>query len=362
MKRQIETNGKVGQVVSLITCCLMLMAVSIHKDHKLFGYELTPDGPQVETVASASDSVTVISTRELGKDVMGFGGNTPLEIYIKNGIITNVKPLPNSETPDFFDKVLQSDLFSQWIGRTPQEALVAKVDAVSGATFSSNAVIQNMRLGLESVVQMQDAERGSDSPFGLPLKVVCASVVLLLGIMLPLFVRSRIYRMVQLILNVVVLGFWCGYFLSYSLLINFFSNGIHAWSAVVVVLLLTAGFILPLFGKKSHYCSWICPLGSCQELIGKGIRYKIRLTPKVLEWLNRFREVLWSVLMLFLWSGVLFEWMDYELFTAFLFRQASTTVVVIAVLFLLLSMVVSRPYCRFVCPMGSLLRISQNSK
>jgi polyferredoxin len=66
--------------------------------------------------------------------------------------------------------------------------------------------------------------------------------------------------------------------------------------------------------------------------------------------------------MLVMWCGVWFDWMNYELFSAFLFNQAAWGVIVAALLFVALSFVVQRPYCRFVCPTGSLFRIAQNSK
>lgn len=69
-----------------------------------------------------------------------------------------------------------------------------------------------------------------------------------------------------------------------------------------------------------------------------------------------FRNVLWGVLMVLMLTATWTAWMDYELFTAFLYTSASVWVIVLAVLFLVLSVWVPRPYCRFVCPTGSLLR------
>ena len=74
-----------------------------------------------------------------------------------------------------------------------------------------------------------------------------------------------------------------------------------------------------------------------------------------------FRQLLWAVLMLCLWTGVWFNWIDYEPFSAFVFQSASWVVIVIAVVFVALSTVIARPYCRFVCPTGSLFKYSQQS-
>lgn len=357
----MKIDSKIRQIVSLLTCCLMLMAVAINKNQKLFGYELKRGTRPADVIQVKNDGTTVISTKEIGKDIMGFGGDTPLEIYLKDGIITNIKPLENTESQEFFSKVTESDLFSKWIGVTPEEALQAKVDAVSGATLSSKAVITTMKRGLQYATRT-NIDNKADYKELFSLKSICAITVILLGTFLPSIVRFKHYRTMQLALNVLVLGFWSGSFISYSVLVNFFSNRINIWGSVITTLLLLIGFLFPLFGKKSHYCTWLCPMGSFQELAGRSIKYKIHITPKQIGYLNYFREGLWGVLMLLMWVGVYFDWMDYELFTAFLFRQAYPWVIIVAILFLFLSLIINRPYCRFVCPTGNLLRLSQNSK
>lgn len=91
----------------------------------------------------------VINTETLGKEVMGYAGTTPLEIHVKDGRIEKIVALPNSETPGFFQRVLDSPIFSSLTGKTIEEASEVQLDAVSGATWSSKAVIENIRLGLK---------------------------------------------------------------------------------------------------------------------------------------------------------------------------------------------------------------------
>ena len=74
-----------------------------------------------------------------------------------------------------------------------------------------------------------------------------------------------------------------------------------------------------------------------------------------------FRQVPWAILMLFLWTGVWFDWIEYEFFSAFAFQSASWVVIVIAIVFVALSTVIMRPYCHFVCSTGSLFKYSQPS-
>jgi len=92
-----------------------------------------------------------VNTTTLGADIMGFNGPTPIELCVYDGVITEIKAFPNQETPRFFQKVLDSGLLGALNGKTPTEAREMQLDAVSGATYSSTALIKNIRLALDSV-------------------------------------------------------------------------------------------------------------------------------------------------------------------------------------------------------------------
>ena len=100
-----------------------------------------------EVMTKEADGSYIISTSTLGKDVKGFRGNTPLAIYIKGGKIVEIKPLANQETPNFFNKVKQG-LLNKWNGMKASKAATAQVDGVTGATFSSKAVKENVKRGI----------------------------------------------------------------------------------------------------------------------------------------------------------------------------------------------------------------------
>ena len=354
-------SGKLQQLLSLLTCVLLVMAVSIRRDGKVVGHELKQqqtDSVKTETMVVLEDGSVRLNTTELGKDIIGYGGIVPLEITLENGKVKSVKALENSETPDFFKEA--SALLTKWNGRTVEEAQKLKVDAVSGATFSSKAIIGNVQRGLLYAAKnpVQDsiwAEMDFSS------KAIAGLIVVLLAAIVPLFVKDRRYRISQQILNVIVLGFWCGSFLNFTSMVSYMSNGMNVLTLIVPVIMLITAFVYPLFGKKSYYCTHVCPFGSLQELAGKCVGYKIKMKLKTAKRLDMFRQLLWAVLMLCLWTGVWFDWIDYEPFSAFVFQSASWVVIVIAVVFVALSTVIVRPYCRFVCPTGSLFKYSQQS-
>lgn len=99
-------------------------------------------------IMTKENGVYVVNTTKLAPEVRGYMGTTPLKIYIKDDKIQKIEALPNDETPHFFEAVKQ-DLLGAWNGMTVKQALKADVDAVSGATYSSKAVKENVRLGLE---------------------------------------------------------------------------------------------------------------------------------------------------------------------------------------------------------------------
>lgn len=90
---------------------------------------------------------TVINTTLLGKDVRGFKGRTPLKVYIENDKVVKIEALKNQETPKFFARA--KALLTQYEGKNTNKAAKLKVDAVSGATYSSKALKQNVELALK---------------------------------------------------------------------------------------------------------------------------------------------------------------------------------------------------------------------
>lgn len=372
VKRQ--RKGFMIRLLSLVVVMLVLSAAAILRDGRIFGHDLRQTHAAVASVAQGSDTLEVqpdgtfvVNTRVLAKDVQGYGGPVPLKIHIdKDGRLTAIEAEPNAESPSFFDRA--KELFSRWQGKTIDEAMAEDVDAVSGATFSSKAIIRNVQRGLAYAKQhgLADGGKGAQKESaertvatGWTLGSIVALIAVLLGAVVPLFTNNRRLHLVQLVVNVVVLGLWTGTFVSYTLFLRLFAGGVSL-SAIgtlaAPLLMLIVALLYPLAGRSGHYCAHVCPFGSAQELAGKLSRRKLRITPRVLSVLTALRNLLWGVLMALLLTGTCSAWIDYELFTAFIYSSASVWVIVLAMLFLVLSVWVPRPYCRFVCPTGALMK------
>ena len=100
------------------------------------------------SVQAAPADTLIINTTELCKDVIGYDGPTPLVIKVVGGVVAKVEALPNTESPSYFARVIQCGLLKAVVGKKVEEAAQMELDAVSGATYSSEAVIENLRAGL----------------------------------------------------------------------------------------------------------------------------------------------------------------------------------------------------------------------
>ncbi len=357
-----KSNQVATRVVAFLTVFCLLAALAVVRNGSLFGKDAerffsSGKSDTVEKQDSVSPiryigSQTIINTTDLGKDISGYGGPVPLEIYVTQGKIDSIVALSNSESPKFFGRLASSGLTRAWNGKTLQEAMTMEVDAVTGATYSSNAFIANVRAGAAFAEGSKTANSGH-----LSLVSIAVLIVILAGAVLPIFIKKPAYRLVQQLLNVAVLGFWAGTFIDYAMMLNFFSGAPRmTLSFFITLILLVVGLIYPLFNKPNFYCTWICPFGSLQELTGKVCKKKWKISPSLIKVLDNFRQLLWVVLLTLLFIGWGTSWIDYEVFTAFIVESASWSILAVGGLFVVLSLFINRPFCRFVCPTGSLLK------
>ena len=120
-----------------------------------------PKAMYVELTAEATYAVkndkgkvigTVLLSSPYSDNIKGFNGPTPLQIALdEKGKILEVRVLSNNETPSFLNKVINAGFLNSWNGLTVKEALDKNVDAVSGATYSSNGIQRSLKARLEVI-------------------------------------------------------------------------------------------------------------------------------------------------------------------------------------------------------------------
>ena len=94
------------------------------------------------------NGVTIVNTTTLAQNVEGYNGSVPVKIYIKKNKIEKIEVLKNQETPKYLAQVKKA-MLNAWDGLTIKAAKAKKVDGVTGATFTSEALVENVKMGLD---------------------------------------------------------------------------------------------------------------------------------------------------------------------------------------------------------------------
>ena len=101
-----------------------------------------------KATAKKANTTQVIYTGDIASKVIGYNGTTPLNITIKNGVIENIEVLDNQESPGYLKRAT-AKVLPQYIGKTVVEAKKLDADIATGATYTSNALIKNIQMGLD---------------------------------------------------------------------------------------------------------------------------------------------------------------------------------------------------------------------
>ena len=101
-----------------------------------------------KTTTKKASATQVIYTGDIASKVIGYNGTTPLNITVKNGVIENIEVLQNEESPAYLKRA-KDKVLPQYIGKTVAEAKKLKPDIATGATYTSEAIIKNIQMGLD---------------------------------------------------------------------------------------------------------------------------------------------------------------------------------------------------------------------
>lgn len=117
----------------LLIVALLVCTISAHAD---------------DVMTKTADGTYIVNTTTLAKDVEGYAGPTPIEVHIKNNKIIKVVPLKTQDGPKYVARV-KKEMLPKYEGMTVKKGTVGDVDAVTGATFTSKAIQENVRRAVE---------------------------------------------------------------------------------------------------------------------------------------------------------------------------------------------------------------------
>ncbi|MBI4564007.1 MAG: 4Fe-4S binding protein [Planctomycetes bacterium] len=201
-------------------------------------------------------------------------------------------------------------------------------------------------------------EAALPAPRGLALEyldVVVLMAALSLAAFLALKRPSRRSFFLLTLFSLLYLGFWregcvCPVGSIQNITLVLFDSG------SVIPLTVIAFFMLPLlfalwFGRV--FCSSVCPLGAAQELV---MIRPFNLPAGVIHFLGLLPYVYLGVAVLAAAIGADFLICRYDPFVGFFRMGATLEMLIFGGFILALGTVVGRPYCRFLCPYGVLLK------
>jgi hypothetical protein len=181
------------------------------------------------------------------------------------------------------------------------------------------------------------------------------AIFLVLGL-ISLGIRNatfRKYRGLFLLASVLYLGFYRG---ACPCMISSWQNsfliflGVKVkWETLLWFLMLLPGAYL--FGKL--WCGWLCHLGALQEFMFKALNVKFlqgNKAQKIIKWVQISVFILWIVQLILTRTNIFCEWDPFKV--AFNLISPTTTGWILLGILLVSSVLVYRPFCRFLCPVG----------
>jgi len=352
------------RIWSVVALLILLIAVNRYEHiqhHKLA--DSLQEQPQSTVIVYSDCSETRIFEARNPRHI-GYAGETPLQIVLSNdGKIINVVFLPNNETPGFIRRIENSGFMDSWNGLTVGEAINKRVDAMSGATMTTQSVINTLRDDLIERVKLGEIECEIEilqiSKGWRYYVRISASLLVLVVALFSFFFPKKMspFRLYLLALSVIVLGFWQGQHLSITHFINMAMYGFN-WAVWFIPLLVLIAFALPLIFRKSFYCTYVCPFGAAQELVSKLNKKHIKIPQKVYNALIYLRPLYLLVIICLLFTGILSDFVDFEPFAAFMLDINLWIPMVIAGIFLMVSIFSPRFWCKYCCPTGYVISLA----
>jgi len=323
-------------------------------DGTAFSYWEVPDSGE-------EDGGFVFGTEPFAEGISGYGGPVEMAVFVsRDGALRDLRIVRSHETPAYVESI------GEWLETLPgrnvfDAADLAGVDAVSGATMTSAAILQTLQqagprfasaaLGMEVRAAAPVRRHRLDLPFA------CLAVLLGLAVIVRR-VPNVWVRRALLLATLVATGFWWN--LQYSTqqvmaILSFNLPGNLLSGSFLLVLLVPT--VVLLVGNV--YCGYVCPFGALQELVGDLRPGRLDTDPpkKVWRYARAVKYLLLALLVVLFGltrnSGVLSA--D-PLLTVFS-RHRDLSILCVAIGLVALSFVFRRFWCRNLCPAGAFLAL-----
>ncbi|WP_136795221.1 4Fe-4S binding protein [Desulfosediminicola ganghwensis] len=287
-----------------------------------------------------------------------YGGLMEVAAVIDNDKqIRHTAILSSSDTRSYLEKITGLGVLQGFIDKRIDHS--PQVDAVSGATLSSAAVIRGIERAAQQIgstefgIRQVKKQAEPATPEKLKLAVICLFFVAAFIITTGKIKKKNRARAVLLSTSVVVLGFWLGaqYSLAtvVSLLNGSWVKGMSSYAALLCLVLAILAFLVT---RKNLFCTYICPFGAIQEGLGKITGCSAPVQQKWMVWAGR------SWVLMVLMAALYYKSPSYAMYEPFgkVFNFIGSGIIYsITILVVLASLMFKRPWCHLFCPTSAII-------
>jgi hypothetical protein len=311
----------------------------------------------------------IFRSEDFSNTVYGYGGPMGVVLFADPaGALMDFRITRSYETPRYITRIrswMESLKGRKVFGPAPMQG----VNAVSGATKSCDAILKLLRnsgsrFDASVLAGGQTADATQEGWAG---KVDWLVVYWAGGIVLALIVihHGKLWsRLAMLALTAGVGGFWLNRQYSTDHVMRLLSGqGLLGSPIANACLLLGVPLIVLLLGNL--YCGYLCPFGAVQELLGFVLPKRFKARP-ALSTITAARfikyGVLFSLVAIFFVTGSK-RFLDMDPLTLVFNRQfwseglLASPGLILAILVLLAAPLVTRIWCRYLCPTGAFLSL-----
>lgn len=293
-------------------------------------------------------------------DATGYGGPVFLLVGVDpQGEIAGVQVIEQRETPGFYSLLSDRQFIQGFLGQYADQPFVLgqDVDSISGATLSAGAVAQAIHNAAQKIKTGALEPTAPGIRFGLP---EIALLAMFAGsLTLPRLKNRRSRNILYwglLLTSIVIIGFMLNQPLTLANFASFLAGYWPTWQDHLYWFFMLGGVVgLAILQGRNIYCYSICPFGAVQECFGQLSDAKPFLPRGVyrqLRWVPRWLAVLALALGLaFRQPGAA----SFEPFGTLFSFSAGFFPWMLLVFVLFASLIILRPFCYYLCPVGAIL-------
>ncbi len=288
----------------------------------------------------------------------GYGGPLHMAVVV-NGEkrIEHVAVLQSADTSTYVSKVVSMNVLDAFLGKSIDA--MPKVDAISGATLSSTAIIAAVQRASALIGNARFNMPAPVDSFKIGTREIVKSALVVLFFTLAVIMSLKAFplktkwlRLSFLAASIVVLGFMYGTQFSLStmvtLLAGFWTKGMASYAPLLCLALAVLVFFAT---KKNLFCASICPFGGLQECLSRITSCSPPTVTVWMKWLAR------ALALAALCAALYFRAPSdaaYEPFGRTFNFIGSGVLFGLSILIIVTSLAFKRPWCRLLCPMTPL--------